>query len=62
MTNPTFVNPIVAFERAIAVDQLSSTRDCAPGRYASEWMYMHTSDGEHAFKHIRTRKYIRVPA
>jgi hypothetical protein len=47
----------IAFEEAISKRRLSACPSA--DNYAGHYMYMFTSNGVDAFKHIETRQYLR---
>ena len=53
---PTFRNPMQAFDEAIAAGRLSG--DESADNFAGDYMYMGTIDGVDQFKHIATRRYL----
>ena len=60
MKEMTFRDSKEAFNEAILHGYLT-TIDNEDGKYAGEWMYMHTDiNGSDHFKHIITRKYMVV--
>ena len=51
-----YIDPNVAFNKAIADGRLSDDQDQA--HYAGNYMYMHTDEnGKDLFKNINTRQY-----
>tara|TARA_R100000700_G_C3052929_1_gene71379 strand:+ start:196 stop:414 length:219 start_codon:yes stop_codon:yes gene_type:complete len=56
----TFRDSQEAFEEAILHGYLT-TIDYEDGKYAGEWMYMHTIGTTDYFKNINTRKYLEIP-
>ena len=60
MEDMTFRDSKEAFDEAILHGYLT-TIDYEDGKYAGEWMYMHTDiKGRDNFKHKITRKYMVV--
>jgi hypothetical protein len=53
----TYKTASIAFEEAIAKGRLSACEYA--DNYAGHYMYMFTSNGVDAFKHIETRQYLR---
>ena len=59
LTNYTFKDSQVAFKDAIKQGALEDTNN-NNGKYAGDFMYMHTVKNTDYFKNINTRKYIEV--
>jgi len=55
----TFRDSQEAFQDAIKQGELEDT-DNNNGKYAGDYMYMHTRENTDYFKNINTRKYIEV--
>ena len=53
---PSFQDAPYAFDQAIAAGRLSANPKDA--NYAGHYMYMGTTNGKDAFKHINTRQYL----
>jgi hypothetical protein len=72
MNTMEFRNPDEAFENAISAGALSTTKPHAAGLhedwpcacpwfgYAGDFMYMYSEEDHDYFKHIDSRKYVRV--